>query len=153
MICLVAAAQMAGWSTPKAEDAESTGFSVKRQEAGKIPDNLHSATKMLLAGWAAPTERDYRTPNHQTYAQRGGGQKGEQLNNQAAHLIPGASLNGSRAATGGSGLLNPEFSRWLQGIPQEWPDHAPLPLRAGTRVMSQSSEHTEMRSTRSSRPK
>ena len=50
----------AGWPTPKAEDAESTGFSAKRLAAGKIPDNLHSATKLLVpqAGWSTPTARD-----------------------------------------------------------------------------------------------
>lgn len=158
MICLVAAAQMAGWptpreqsaqgasdtatregsadlqtvagwATPKAEDAESTGFSAKRLADGKVPDNLHSQTK-LLVGWATPSARDYRTPNHQTYAERDGGAKGEQLQNQVAHLIPGASLNGSTAATDGGGLLNPEFSRWLQGIPATWPSCAPTATRS-----------------------
>lgn len=125
MICLVAAAQSAGWATPKAEDAESTGFSAKRVASGKTPDNLHSQTKMLLAGWATPASRDYRTPNHKTYAERDGGSKGEQLQNQVAHTIPGASLNGSTAPTESAGLLNPNMSRWLQGIPPAWEDAAP----------------------------
>jgi hypothetical protein len=150
--------QLAGWSTPKAEDAESTGFSEKRVAKGHTPDNLHSQTKLLagwatpieadsrgspgtkkhyelaqqahaVTGWATPANRDYRTPNHHTYAERGGGPKGEQLNNQAAHLIHGASLNGSRAGMGGGGLLNPEFSRWLLGIPEMWPACAPTGMR------------------------
>lgn len=153
MICLVAASQMAGWPTPKAEDAESTGFSAKRLEAGKIPDNLHSATKLLApwptpaaidattnresaeskasrgsggvnlttaAGWATPNARDYRTPAHKTYRERGGGAKGENLNHQVPHAIPGASLNGLPASTGGAGLLNPAFSLWLLGYPATW---------------------------------
>lgn len=186
--------QMSGWPTPKAEDAESTGFSAKRLAEGKIPDNLHSATKMLapwgtpkssdhrpghasrmldtarinlndqamlagwstpaatdgkrggqmteamtgqsltqqarLAPWATPATRDYRTPNHETYADRSGTTKGEQLNNQVAHVIPGASLNGLDVSTGGGGLLNPEFSRWLQGIPATWPSCAPTATRS-----------------------
>ena len=119
------ALEAAGWSTPKAEDAESTGFSAKRVASGKLPDNLHSQTK-LLVGWATPATRDYRTPNHATYQQRGGGAKGEQLQNQVAHTIPGASLNGSNASTANSGpspqprgLLNPKFSAWLLGLPPE----------------------------------
>ena len=52
-----------GWPTPKDEDAESTGFSAKRLKAGKIPDNLHSASK--LAGWATPHEGDHR-PGHES---------------------------------------------------------------------------------------
>lgn len=123
-----------GWPTPKAEDAESTGFSAKRLQAGKIPDNLHSATKLLVAGWPAPPARDYRTPNHKTLEERGGGSKGEQLNNQAAHLIHGASLNGLPAETEKLGLLNPDFSRWLQGIPATWGSCGPT----GTRSMHKS---------------
>jgi hypothetical protein len=120
-----------GWPTPKAEDAESTGFSAKRLASGKLPDNLHSATKLLLAsGWATPNHRDYRTPAHHTYAERGGGKKGENLNHQVAHFIPGASLNGLNAGTASGGLLNPDFSRWLQGIPATWPSCAPTATRS-----------------------
>ena len=117
---------MAGWSPPKAEDAESTGMSAKRLEEGKTPDNLHSQTSMLVAGYATPAARDWRTPNHQPYATRDpGSKKGEQLNNQLAHVIPGASLNGLSASTGGKGLLNPRFSSWLQGYPPIWDILAP----------------------------
>lgn len=133
---------VAGWAAPKAEDAESTGFSAKRVAAGKLPDNLHSQTKMLV-GWATPATRDYRTPNHQVYADRGGGAKGEQLNNQVAHFIPGASLNGLSVSTltaaqdgGGGGLLNPHHSRWLQGIPLAWAKYAPSPSPRAKRETS-----------------
>ena len=111
------ASQLAGWPTPKAEDAESTGFSAKPLVAGKIPDNLHSASKLLLGGWATPSVGDYRTPPHQTRSQRDGSPAGECLEAQAAHVIPGASLNGSPAQTVGAGLLNPRMSLWLQGYP------------------------------------
>lgn len=168
---LTDAARTAGWPTPRESDwtgaseaaqargagsdlrtVESTGFSAKRLAAGKIPDNLHSATKLLVAGepwsarkgsedapasleralqrgWATPNARDYRTPAHHTYEERGGGKKGENLNHQVAHFIPGASLNGLNAATASGGLLNPLMSGWLQGIPPAWLDCAPLPTR------------------------
>lgn len=83
------------------------------------------------AGWATPATRDYRTPNHKPLADRGGGAKGEQLNNQVAHAIPGASLSGlpAEAETGRSGgLLNPKFSAWLMAIPPEWDEAAPSRL-------------------------
>ena len=76
-------------------------------------------------GWATPAKRDYRTPNHKSLKDRGGGSKGEQLQNQVAHLIPGASLSGLDVGTGKLGLLSPRMSLWLQGIPPAWLDHAP----------------------------
>jgi hypothetical protein len=39
-----------------------------------------------LKGWATPAARDYRFANSKPFRERGGGQKGEQLNNQAVHL-------------------------------------------------------------------
>jgi hypothetical protein len=39
-----------------------------------------------LATWATPAERDYRTANLKNFAERGGGRKGEQLQNQVKHL-------------------------------------------------------------------
>jgi len=132
---LQVAAQTAGWSTPKAEDAQSTGFSAARLAAGKIPDNLHSQSLLAiyLGGWASPAARDYRTPTHRTYEERGGGKKGEQLNNKPGQGPHGASLNGSPAATGGKGLLNPRFSSWLQGYPPIWDMLAPKRSGRATR--------------------
>ena len=113
-----------GWPTPTATDADRLG-NVSPWAANKTLN-----TAAALAGWASPTARDYRTPNHRSYVARGGGAKGEQQNNQVAHLIPGASLNGLPASTGGLGLLTPAFSRWLQGIPEMWDACAPTETRS-----------------------
>jgi hypothetical protein len=119
-------AMQAGWMSPSANDAKrGTDLnSLSRRH------NPALTTQALLAGWATPATRDYRTPNHQTYAERGGEAKGEQLNNQVAHVIPGASLNGLHAPTERGGLLNPEHSRWLQGVPATWPSCAPTATRS-----------------------
>lgn len=122
---LNAAARLVGWPTPKAEDAESTGFSQKRLAAGKTPDNLHSATKLLVGGWATPNHRDYRTPAHRSYEERGGGKKGENLNHQVYQQIPGATPNGLVAVTASGGLLAPAFSLWLLGIPATFLSYGP----------------------------
>lgn len=45
------------------------------------------AVDAMKAGWATPAARDYRHPNLKPYAERGGGTKGEQLNNQVVHLV------------------------------------------------------------------
>jgi hypothetical protein len=123
---------LSGWPTPTSFDSvESWGGRRKNGErngGGNCPSLRHLAAD--LAGWSTPASRDYRTPNHQTYADRGGGAKGEQLNNQVAHVIPGASLNGSRAATESCGLLNPDFSLWLQGVPARWRSYAPRGTRS-----------------------
>lgn len=139
---------LVGWAAPKESD-HRPGHASRMLDTSRI--NLND--QAMMAGWATPATRDYRTPNHSTYSDRGGGPKGEQLNNQVAHLIPGASLNGSSAQTSGGGLLNPEHSRWLQGIPREWPDFAPSPSRRGSQETSPSCERTATRSIRGSRPK
>ena len=68
-------------------------------------------------------------PAAQDAGGEGGVKAGERLEAQAAHVIPGASLNGLPASTESRGLLNPRFSAWLQGIPPEWDTCAPLPTR------------------------
>jgi len=127
---LTDAARCAGWPTPAAVDATSISESLASKRArGSGGINLNTAAR-TTTGWATPAARDYRTPNHKALKDRGGGAKGEQLNNQAAHLIPGASLNGLPASTAGAGLLNPDFSRWLLGIPATWPNCAPTATRS-----------------------
>jgi hypothetical protein len=123
------AADLAGWATPIQADARGSPGRKKHSELSQ---------QATLAGWSTPASRDYRTPNHQTYADRGGGAKGEQLNNQVAHLIPGASLNGLPAATESCGLLNPAFSLWLQGVPATWLSCVP-PATRSTRTSRQKS--------------
>jgi DNA (cytosine-5)-methyltransferase 1 len=109
------------WPTPRAEDAESSGARLGRG----IADTLTAVSR--LAGWPTTTTRDYRCPNAKPWAERGGGKKGEQLNNAAAHLLDFGpeTPSGSGAATGVGGRLNADFSRWLMGLPAAWQQVAP----------------------------
>lgn len=69
-----------------------------------IQENLSPKIKLrdqcLLAGWATPARRDYRFANALPWKDRGGGTKGEQLNNQAVHL---AGWNTPAAGDGNGG--------------------------------------------------
>lgn len=100
-----------GWPTPRREDSESTGG-----HRGVL-DTLTSAAR--VAGWATPCNRDHRHANLKPWNQRGGGKKGEQLNNQVVHLL-GQTTYGFPAQTGKRGVLNPDLPRWLMGYPAVW---------------------------------
>ena len=72
-----------GWPTP---DAGATPQSYRREPGRERNGNL--AALATLAAWVTPAARDFRHPNSQPWSARGGGVKGEQLANQAAHLSP-----------------------------------------------------------------
>jgi hypothetical protein len=132
-LSLTDASRMAGWPTPKANDAKSTAQSLDRLAEMRGPDSLLDAAK--LCGWATPTAG---TPNNlrgrgQDPAKRKAQGHTVGLHDQVtmvAHFIPGASLNGLHAPTERGGLLNPEHSRWLQGVPATWPSCAPTATRS-----------------------
>jgi hypothetical protein len=119
---------LASWSTPRNEDAESAGMRHSRGvadtltaqtslaawatprsvEAGHSTGNPDRAEdkksrledQVFLSSWATPAERDYRTANLKSFAERGGGKKGEQLQNQVKHLAawPTPAQNGNNEA-------------------------------------------------------
>ena len=70
------------WQTPTGQDATG-GPRTPDKKRGAAPGNQAIAK---LTSWATPATRDYRHANLKTYEERGGGKKGEQLNNQAVHL-------------------------------------------------------------------
>lgn len=65
-------------STPLGRSIPALRASVRR--------NSGSVSIGALAAWAAPAARDYRFANAVPWKDRGGGKRGEQLNNQAVHL-------------------------------------------------------------------
>ena len=98
------AATLSSWSTPKAEDSECAGA-----HRGK-PDTLHSQAN--LATWATPANSDYRTANLKSFAERGGGKKGEQLRNQVKQLAGWPTpMAGTPAQNGNNEAGNNDSSR------------------------------------------
>jgi len=74
-----------------------------------------------------PAARDYRTPNKQSYQERSGTQKGEQLQNFVEHRFatrqdPETPSGHSSSPDGQTSRrrLNPRFVEWLMGFPISW---------------------------------
>jgi DNA (cytosine-5)-methyltransferase 1 len=86
--------------TPRASDGERGG-------RGDLIQAVRGNENKHFKMYPTPAARDYRFPNAKTFAERGGGKKGEQLPN----------------AVGGA--LNPEWVEWLQGFPVGWTDCEP----------------------------
>jgi site-specific DNA-cytosine methylase len=101
-----------------------TASGIEPREASLLRPEMKE--RLGLAGWATPTERDYRHPNAKSLADRGGGKKGEQLANQVVHSGPTADSSSAETSMNTAGtasvacLLNPRFSLWLQGYPDVW---------------------------------
>lgn len=141
-------AQLSGWPTPDAQAMNVFANPVKHQERLARLKKKHGngngaglpiGQAVHLAAWATPTTRDYRFANALPWSERGGGTKGEQLNNQAVHLtgwttddgparltVFGEMLIGSSAGMESGGQLNPAMSRWLMGLPETWDTAAPV---------------------------
>lgn len=87
---------LSSWPTPKANDTTGARSEESRARSAGGCSNMKEVGP--LAAWATATNRDYRYPNAKPYEERGGGSKGEQLNNQVVHL---ASWGSPRASETG----------------------------------------------------
>ena len=150
-----------GWPTPRtvtggAESAQ------RKQELGRAQSGGSDLqADVLLTGWATPAQRDYRHANAKAWKDRGGGKKGEQLNNQVVHLAgqtvnptdavhylqrdqparltaTGELLTGSGAGMASGGQLSPAHSRWLMGLPAEWGSCAAMVMPSSRRSRKRS---------------
>lgn len=126
-VTLEMVARFAGWATPTAgcgggEYADPEKAFRRLMDTRRSYEIEDQVQAIRLSGWATPANRDYRTPNLASYADRGGGPRGEQLNNQVVHQGP--ALTGSSAEVASTARLNPELPRWLLRLPPAWCDSA-----------------------------
>lgn len=94
------------WPTPTAGDAKASGSrnlpGSKAHTGVSLTDFVRFGNSTTPRMWPTPAARDFRFPNLQSYEERGGGKRGEQLPNVIG------------------GPLNPQWVEWLMGYPCEW---------------------------------
>lgn len=122
--------RLASWPTPNCDDPNN---------ATRASGEFNSLTR--TASWTSPAARDYKdTPG--MAVEKGDRTRLDQLPRQA-HLS-GKISDGTTAAMDGTGpfLLNPRFSLWLQGLPEEWASCAERAMHSARRRRKRSSGRT-----------
>lgn len=72
----------------------------------RLRASVPRTSETVPTGWATPAARDYRHANAKPWSERGGGKKGEQLNNQVVHLAgwPTPAVGNSKGSQSFEGL-------------------------------------------------
>lgn len=105
---LHAVVHLAGWTTTTKDDTN-------RRTAPYAQGGHALSLQAHLSGWATTT-RDHRSDRSQLTSEALYGSKGQPLARQALY----SDATGSSVTTPKSGLLNPEHSRWLLRIPEDF---------------------------------
>ena len=104
---------VAGWTTPQAHDVSPRGSGQKEKHGTK-----HGCADLnrdaQMAGW--PTPRVAESTEDSSTHRPSGCHKTQNLTTAAIGAMPSS----SPALTGKRGVLNPRFSLWLMGYPEEW---------------------------------
>ena len=112
-------AQLASWPTPRSTEAGHSTGNPERAFDGKS----RLEDEVFLTSWSTPSSRDWKDTGDLSLSQfrKDGKERNDTVPRQAALVTAsGPTPNGSPAGTGKRGQLNPRFSLWLMGFPEEW---------------------------------
>lgn len=108
------------WPTTTAGDAKtSRNRTSGRREGSRHHDGVTLCDAISLLAWATPAARDWRDGRA---SQETMGGNSRPLNEQVTYMLPGTTSTSSGASTEESDVsrpLNPGFSAWLMGFPQD----------------------------------
>lgn len=142
-----AVVSLASWATPTTRDWHSASGS-EEFLAGRLEQTRGkplSEQAFTLASWATPNASDHKgaaTPEAVKEWEKRGHNLPEQalMTGPARRTASGSLLIGSSAGMDGGGQLNPEHSRWLQGLSAVWGSCAPTATRSARRPQQRSSQ-------------
>lgn len=108
---------VASWATPSSRDYKDTSdpstwnCKEERERMDQLGRQVH------LSGWGTPQAQDAK---HGAVSPSEMNRDPRNLRIQVHATASGGTPSGSPAGTEKRGQLNPAFSRWLQGLPEEW---------------------------------